>query len=88
MASVQLWNGTEDHNVPYQTNEAVIRELLPTPPEYHAVPGAGHFSFLAPCPSWLFPLICKDAKGFDRAAFHRDFNRAVIAFYQSQLPPK
>ena len=87
-AAVQLWNGVEDHNVPYQTNEAVVRRLLPTPPEYHAVPGAAHFSFLAPCPSWLFPVICKDAKGFDRAAFHRDFNYSVVAFYKDRLAAK
>lgn len=84
-AAVQLWSGIEDHNVPYQTNEAVVRRLLSPPPEYHAVRGAAHFSFLAPCPSWLFPLICEDAKGFDRAAFHRDFNDSVVAFYKRQL---
>jgi predicted dienelactone hydrolase len=84
-AAVQLWNGVEDRNVPYDTNEAVVRRLLPTPPEYHAVPGAAHFSFVAPCPSWLFPLICEDPKGFDRAAFHRDFNGALLAFFQQQF---
>jgi predicted dienelactone hydrolase len=84
-AEVQLWNGVQDHNVPYETNEAVVRRLLSTPPEYHAVSGAAHFSFLAPCPSWLFPLICEDATGFDRAAFHRDFNNSVVAFYKAQL---
>jgi predicted dienelactone hydrolase len=84
-AAVQLWNGVEDHNVPYQTNEAVVRRLLPTPPEYHAVPGAAHFSFVAPCPAWLFPLVCEDAKGFDRAAFHRDFNGSVVAFFQQKF---
>ena len=84
-AVVQLWNGTEDHSVPYATNEAVVQKLLRVSPEYHAVPGAGHFSFLAPCPSWLFPAICKDQKGFDRVAFHRDFNQAVIAFFQTHL---
>jgi predicted dienelactone hydrolase len=84
-AAVQLWNGVEDRNVPYDTNEAVVRRLLPTPPEYHAVPGAAHFSFVAPCPGWLFPVICEDAKDFDRAAFHRDFNGAVVAFFQQQF---
>lgn len=84
-AAVQLWNGVEDRNVPYQTNEAVVRRLLSTPPEYHAVPGAAHFSFVAPCPGWLFPVICEDAKDFDRAAFHRDFNGAVVAFFQQQF---
>jgi predicted dienelactone hydrolase len=87
-ATVQLWNGTQDSNVPYATNEAVVRKLLPTPPDYHAVAGAGHFSFLAPCPSWLPLPICKETNGFDRVAFHRDFNRAVVAFFQAQLAPK
>ncbi len=84
-AAVQLWNGADDRNVPYETNEAVIRHLLSNPAEYHAVPGAGHFSFLTPCPSWLFPMICEDARSFDRVAFHREFNRSLIAFYQSQF---
>jgi len=87
-ASVQIWNGTNDKTVPYATNEAVIRKLLPTPVDYHAVPDAGHFSFLAPCPSWLPLPICKDPSGFDRAAFHRDFNRAVVAFFQAKLAPR
>ena len=87
-AAVQLWNGAEDASVPYATNEAVVRRLLRTPPEYHAVPGAGHFAFIAPCPTWLFPLICKDPQGFDREAFHRDFNEAVIAFFRAQLSGK
>ncbi len=87
-AAVQLWNGADDTNVPYQSNAAVVRELMPVPPEYHVIPGAAHFAFLAPCPAWIFPLVCADAKGFDRAAFHRDFNRSVIAFYQRQLPAK
>jgi predicted dienelactone hydrolase len=84
-APVQLWNGTRDRNVPYETNEAVIRRLLPVPPEYHAVSGASHFSFIAPCPTWLFPLICKEPNGFDRAAFHRAFNLSVVAFFRKQL---
>jgi predicted dienelactone hydrolase len=84
-AAVQLWNGEDDHNVPYQTNGAVVRRLLPTPPEYHVVPGAAHFAFVAPCPAWLIPAICKDANGFDRTAFHRDFNRSVVAFYKGAL---
>jgi predicted dienelactone hydrolase len=30
-------------------------------------------------------VICQDAKGFDRAAFHRDFNGSVVAFFQQQF---
>ncbi len=84
-APVQLWNGAEDTIVPYETNEAIVRRLLPKPPEYHSVPGAAHFTFLAPCPSLLFPLLCKDANGFDRLNFHHDFNRSVVTFFGTRL---
>jgi len=84
-ARVQLWNGTADRNVPYDTNEAVIRKLLPSAPEYHAVKGGGHYAFLPPCPSWLIPMICRDPEGFDRGAFHRAFNPAVVTFFRSAL---
>jgi len=49
------------------------------------VNGAGHFAFLPPCGEALakqVPQICIDAPGFDREAFHRDFNREVVGFFQ------
>jgi predicted dienelactone hydrolase len=30
--------------------------------------------------------ICTDAAGFDRAAFHKTFNAAVLAFFLKHLP--
>ena len=85
-AAVQLWSGTLDPIVPYETGAAVVRRLLPEPPEYHAVTGAGHLTFLAPCPSLMRLLpFCRDVGGFDRAAFHRNFNRSVIAFFQQHM---
>jgi predicted dienelactone hydrolase len=53
------------------------------------VPNAGHFAFLAPCTPALAaaaPEICRDPAGFDRAAFHREFNPAVVAFFKAKLP--
>lgn len=33
-----------------------------------------------------FPrVLCKDAPGFDRTAFHSSFNQAVIAFFNQHL---
>jgi predicted dienelactone hydrolase len=58
-------------------------------PEYHVVPNAGHFAFLAPSTSMaesIVPEICRDPAGFDRAAFHREFNPAVVAFFKTKLP--
>jgi predicted dienelactone hydrolase len=31
------------------------------------------------------PEICRDPAGFDRAAFHREFNAAVVAFFRARL---
>jgi predicted dienelactone hydrolase len=53
------------------------------------VPNAGHFAFLAPCTPALesiAPEICRDPAGLDRAAFHREFNPAVVAFFKAKLP--
>ena len=86
-APVQLWLGTEDQTVPYATNAGIVRRLLPTPPEFHSVPGAGHYAFLPPCRLGP-PLLCKDGPGFDRAAFHTVFNRSMIAFFKTHLPER
>ena len=83
-APIQLWSGEIDRVVKRDPDE--IRRVLPKSPEYHSVSGAGHFSFVAPCEWFMRPLFfCADAPGFDRASFHRDFNRCVVAFFASQL---
>lgn len=65
-----------------------VAEGLPGKPDIHVVP-AGHFAFLAPCSAELaaaIPRICTDVPaGFDRAAFHREFNAAVVQFFREQL---
>ena len=65
-----------------------IRSRLPSSPDFHLVSNAIHFSFLPPCsPAEVkdFPRICIDAPGFDRAAFHKDFNAAIFAFLRRHL---
>ncbi|WP_426610007.1 alpha/beta hydrolase family protein [Bradyrhizobium sp. McL0616] len=67
---------------------ARVAEGLPGKPDIHVVP-AGHFAFLAPCSAELaaaVPRICTDVPtGFDRAAFHREFNAAVVQCFREQL---
>jgi len=67
---------------------ARVARSLPGKPDIHTVP-ASHFAFLAPCSPELaaaIPRICTDAPpGFDRAAFHRDFNASVIRFFREHL---
>ncbi|MBR1086003.1 prolyl oligopeptidase family serine peptidase [Bradyrhizobium manausense] len=67
---------------------ARIARSLPGTPEIHSVP-ASHFAFLAPCSPQLtaaLPRICTDKpEGFDRAAFHREFNANVARFFLDHL---
>jgi predicted dienelactone hydrolase len=90
---VQLWAASDDRNVPYASNTAKVLKALPTPPDFHMVQGAGHFAFLPPCNPKLeaalpkvWAMVCVDAPGFDRAAFHRRLNKVVIEFFRRHLP--
>ena len=88
---VQLWRAENDRHQPNPYYDEAVREALPLPPEYHVVPGAGHFDFLPPCDVGLakaVPEICSDPGGFDRGAFHSDFNAAVVQFFRSHLSMK
>jgi predicted dienelactone hydrolase len=88
-ASIQIWRGDSDELLPHPRHAQNVYEGLPTKPEYHVVPNAGHFAFLAPCTPMtesIAPEICRDPAGFDRAAFHREFNPAVVAFFKAKLP--
>ena len=70
------------------SGDARIAHSLSGKPDIHVVP-AGHFAFLAPCSPRLaaaLPRICTDnPPGFDRPAFHRDFNASVIEFFREHL---
>jgi predicted dienelactone hydrolase len=67
---------------------AAVDANLAAKHEYRVVSNSGHFAFLPPCPAELAkaaPEACTDAPGFDRAAFHREFNAAVTEFFQEHL---
>ncbi len=86
---IQLWRGDSDEILPHPNYAQAIYDRLPVKPEYHVVPNAGHFAFLAPCTPALAavaPEICRDPPGFDRVAFHREFDPAVMAFFKAKLP--
>ena len=87
-ARVQLWEGSADDRLPLATNAAVVRRLLPEPPEFHLVDNAGHLSFLMPCSTvtrLLAKMLCTDPPGFDRRAFKKRFNASVVAFFNENL---
>jgi predicted dienelactone hydrolase len=85
---VQLWRADADMVLPAPDYADAVRAALPVAPEFHGVPGAGHFDFLAPCSDALArvaPMVCSEAGGFDRAGFHVGFNRAVVGFFERTI---
>jgi predicted dienelactone hydrolase len=85
---VQLWRAGDDQVLPHPYYAEAVRLALPTPPETHVVPHAGHYDFLAPCPPVMVqrnPEICTSEPGFDRTAFHAEFDREVVAFFERTL---
>ncbi len=85
---VQLWRAEFDKILPEPFYVQPVREKLGTPPEYHLVKNADHFDFLQPCSDEAIrrsPDICLPAPGFDREAFHKDFNREVVRFFRENL---
>ena len=86
---VQLWSAADDHHQPHPYYDEPVRDDLTRAPDYHAVANAGHYDFLPPCDarlSRLRPEICKSLPGFDRAAFHEQFNADIVRFFQAKLP--
>ena len=85
---VQLWASEFGGDGVAPHSAEIVDRSLASIHEYHVVQNAGHFAFLAPCPPTLAaraPEICVDAAGFDRAAFHRQFDADILAFFQGHL---
>jgi len=85
---VQLWAAEFDHILPPPEYAEKVRADLPTPPEYHLVPNADHYDFLAPCSGAMRAQtkdICDSRPGFDREAFHRALDQDVVAFFNRTL---
>jgi predicted dienelactone hydrolase len=85
---VQLWSS--EHGGAGSTSQSIAAfgKMLPANPDYRLARNAGHFAFLAPCSPELasaVPGFCRDAEGFDRAAFHEEFNAEVVAFFRRHL---
>ena len=87
---VQLWASERgDISVAPEKVGDIDKSLL-TEHEYRVVPNSSHNAFLAPCPPDLVQSRsqpCADAPGFDRIAFHNQFNAEVVAFFRQQLGP-
>jgi predicted dienelactone hydrolase len=85
---IQLWRAQDDHILPHPYYAEAVHIALSRPPEYHVVPNADHFDFLAPCSEQLAklaPMICSEHAEFDRVAFHSQFNADVVNFFRRTL---
>lgn len=90
-APVQLWGSALGGDGVTPAGTQALRQALPQSPQWHRVDRAGHFAFLPPCPPALAqdaPALCTDAPGFDRTAFHAEFNAAVRGFLLQHLGPR
>ena len=87
-APIQIWASEfgGDGVVPHAAPALVT--VLPRKPDFHLVRNSAHFAFLAPCPAAMkknVPEICVDEHGFDRVAFHKQFDEDVLAFFKANL---
>ncbi len=92
-AAVQLWTAEFDESVPSASNAAWLAQQLPNQPDYRVVENANHFSFMImPCRDAFkqedpeeYEIICGDAVGFDRQAFHLDMQAEIKTFFTKQF---
>jgi predicted dienelactone hydrolase len=85
---IQLWASERGGDGVELREVAAVDRALPAKHEYRVVSSAGHFAFLSPCPAaaiTALPLLCADAPGFDRVAFHQQFDRDALAFFRTYL---
>ena len=85
---VQLWASQHGGDGVLPHDVANVDKNLPIPHEYRVVQNAGHLAFLAPCPEAMakaLPDFCVDQPGFDRSAFHKELNTAVLTFFRQRL---
>lgn len=87
-APLQLWASERGGDGVSPEFVAAVNENLPSKPDYRVVQNAGHFAFGAPCsPEQVAaaPKVCIDGDGFDRVAFHKQLNAAVLEFLRKHL---
>ena len=85
---IQLWRSEQGGDGVTPDSVAAVADELPVKTTVRTVPNAGHFAFLPPCPQEVAQgaqEICTDPRGFDREAFHQEFNAQVLDFFRRSL---
>jgi predicted dienelactone hydrolase len=84
---LQIWRSELGGGGVDPKNSELTADSLPGKPDIHVVP-AGHFAFLPPCSPQLaanLPHLCTDPPGFDRTAFHHEFDASIVSFFRKYL---
>lgn len=85
---IQLWRSEYGGDGVTPESIAAVADALPVRADFRTVPNSQHFSFLPPC-SVDFARsardLCTDPPGFDREAFHEEFNAQVVDFFRHAL---
>lgn len=87
-APIQIWASQFGGDGVLPESIPALADALPKRPDFHFVPGAAHFAFLAPCPAPMkasAPELCVDAAGFDRVAFHTQLDQIALQFFRAHL---
>jgi predicted dienelactone hydrolase len=84
---VQLWVSERGNEFVRPESIAALDRNLPAKHEYHVVANAWHGDFGLCLPALANDPGCKDAPGFDRVAFHEQFNADVLGFFRAHLGP-
>lgn len=84
---LQIWSSQFGGDGVSPADVKLLAGLLPQTPDFHVVPNAVHFSFLASCHKGAGKAsdLCIDRPGFDRVAFHKTFDADVLAFFRQHL---
>lgn len=85
-----LYRAEQDHIVREPDHVMRLAKRLPRVDGLTTIARAGHYVFLAPCPTPLAkatPDLCYDAQGVDRVAIHDALNRDIGRFFDKTLRP-
>lgn len=85
---VSIFTGTMDEELDMEQNATALAQAIGPAAEFHSIPNAGHYAFLAPCSSAsarAIPALCVDPPGLDRVDLHQSLNADIAAFFSRTL---
>jgi predicted dienelactone hydrolase len=85
---LQLWGSEFGGRGVTHADVARVARNLPARADVRIVPNSWHLDFVAPCPdefAQASPKSCRSSPSFSRAAFHKELNGEIVAYFQKHL---